>query len=82
LFNPGHLSDAVKHDISHEARHGVSSRNNPSSYIESADKVANKGHQVGIAKTLNHFNITQKLAGVPLQVHLSSDKKKPEKAKD
>ena len=79
------FSDApVKHDNSHEAtKLGISSRNIPSSYVESAEKAVKKGHNVGMAKTLNHFNITQKLAGVPLQVHLSSDKKKPpEKAKD
>ena len=88
---PHHLlgtqSEAGVHDVSHEigSRLGISSRmyqtQNPSTFVESADKAAAKKMQYqGMAKTTNHFNITNKLAGAPLQVHLSSEKKAGEKS--
>jgi hypothetical protein len=40
---------------------------NPNTFVESADKAAAKKMQYqGMAKTTNHFNITNKLAGAPL----------------
>lgn len=83
---PHHLlgiqSEAGAHDISHEigSRLAISSRiyqtHNPNTFVESADKAAAKKMQyLGMARTTNHFNITNKLAGAPLQVHLSSEKK-------
>lgn len=80
----------IQQDTSHDNagnRIGVTSRlynqiNKPPSFADGENKVGKIVGTSGMAKTTNHFTLTNKMPGMPLQVNLSSEKKRPEKPKD